>query len=238
MPPRVPKIEYQTGEPDFLNPNGYNNIVQILQGIGERGGIKQYNSGDLEWLFVECDGLPCNMIRDIISEVLRCQLCNRCFWGREAFEEHNCFQAASAKSKKEFGWLVPIFGLLHLEMNIGRAFVKLNWDVFVRSSGFTLGFQSPAYLHKGADHHKLWHLLEIIYMATTMELVYPYVKECIEKESEPFCDGYWQWSEEAENPNYVYMQHVALTYLHALMMLRAGKPILVKSLVYLFMEQK
>ena len=125
------------------------------------------NTIHLEWLFVECDGLPCNMIRDIISEVLRCQLCNRCFWGREAFEEHNCFQAASAKSKKEFGWLVPIFGLLRLEMNIGRAFVKLNWDVFVRSSGFTLGFQSPkasAYLHKGADHHKLWHLLEIKYI--------------------------------------------------------------------------
>ena len=76
-----------------------------------------YNSGDREWLFVECDGLPCNMRRDIIFEELRRQLCSRYFWGQKAFEEHNCFQAAVAESGKE---LYKYSGFIYLEMNIGR----------------------------------------------------------------------------------------------------------------------
>jgi len=125
------------------------------------------------------------------------------------FNEHNCYIVKSIRSKKEFGWLVPIFGLLHLEMNLGRSFVKLNWEIFVKCAGYNLGFKSPkamSYLYKGADHHKLWHLFEIIYSAITLELVYPYVKDCDDKG--------------------IYMQHVAMNYLHALMMLRAGKKML------------
>ena len=93
----------------------------------------------------------------------------------------------------------------------------------------TLGFQSPkamSYLYKGADHHKLWHLFEILYTAITLELVYPYVKDCHNKDTDGNCDGYWEWSDKAENPNYIYMQHVAMNYFHALMMLRAGETIL------------
>jgi len=74
-----------TGEPEFVNPNGYYNIVQVLQAIGERSGIIQYVTGKREWLFVDCDGLPCNLIRDIIVQVLRCDLCKRCFWGQDVF---------------------------------------------------------------------------------------------------------------------------------------------------------
>ena len=224
VPGKLPKIKCKTGEPEFINPNGYHNIIQVLQSIGERWGIKQYGNGKREWIFVECDGLPCNLIRSIIVQVLRCDSCKHCFWGSDAFKEHNCFIVKSSKSKKEFDWLIPVFGLLHLEMNLGRAFVKLNWDVFVKCTGFALGFQSPkalSYLYKGADHHKLWHFLEINYDAISLELVYPYVKECIEKKIVPTCDGYWMWSQQAENPNYVYIQHVTLTYLHSLMMLRA-----------------
>jgi len=229
IPARLPDIKCMTGEPEFVNPNGYHNIVQVLQAIGERSGIIQYGKGQREWLFVECDGLPCNLIRDIIIQVLRCDLCKRCFWGQEVFNEHNCYIVKSIRSKKEFGWLVPIFGLLHLEMNLGRSFVKLNWEIFVKCAGYNLGFKSPkamSYLYKGADHHKLWHLFEIIYSAITLELVYPYVKDCDDKGTVASCDGYWEWSSQAENPNYIYMQHVAMNYLHALMMLRAGRKML------------
>ena len=222
---RLPDIECTTGEPDFLNPNSYHNIVQVLQSIGERSGVKQYGTGDREWLFVECDGLPINLIRDIIIQVLRCPTCKKCFWGSDAFNDHACFVVKQIQPKKEFGWLVPIFGLLHLEMNLGRAFLKMNWDIFVKSAGYVLGFQSPkaqSYLYKGSDHHKMWHLLEILYAAISMELAHPYIQECKEKGILPSCDNYWQWSEHVLNPNYIYMQDAVLNQLHALMMLRSG----------------
>lgn len=71
----IPHIECMAGEPDFLNPSGYENIIIVLQAIGRRAGIKHYGSGTREWLFVECDGLPYNLIRDILINVLRCEKC-------------------------------------------------------------------------------------------------------------------------------------------------------------------
>lgn len=39
FPTTVPKITFQTGEPDFINPNGYDNIIQVIQSIGIRAGL-------------------------------------------------------------------------------------------------------------------------------------------------------------------------------------------------------
>lgn len=132
------------------------------------------------------------------------------FEGKKTFEEHKCYIIHNIEPVKEFGWLVPIFGSLHLEMNLGRAFIKLNWDIFVKSVGVALGFETPksqAYLYKGSDHHKMWHLIEILYCALTL-------------------DGYWTWSKDTSNPNYTYIQHAAFSQLQGLMTLRAGMTII------------
>ena len=223
--PFLPNIKCETGEPDFINPNGYHNIIQVIQAIGIRAGIKQYGNGAREWLLVECDGLPYNLIREIIAHVWRCAQCQKCFYGLTVFEEHKCFILHKISPVLEFDWLVPVCGLLHLEMNLARSYTKLNWEVFFRILGITLGFKSPKaqeYLHKGADHHKLWHMLEILYTALSLELIVPYVKECISSTKRASCDGYWEWCSDIEDPNYLYIQNSVFTHLHALMMLRSG----------------
>ena len=236
-----PQIECMAGEPDFINPNSYQSITQILQTIGTRAGVKQYGTGLREWLFIECDGLPYNLIRTLISEVLRCQECRKCFYGKDNFEDHKCFILNQATFTHEFGWLVPVFGLLHMEMNLARAFTKLNWDIFMKHVGMELGFKSlkaQQYLQKGADHHKLWHMLEVLYSALNLELLYPYVIQCKSDGIEASVDGYWNWCHKVANPNYLYMQH-AFTNLHALMSLRAGDyciPILFGDLNPIFIK--
>ena len=173
---------------------------------------------------IECDGVPYNIIRTIISEVLRCKICNKCFYGLSCFQDHICYVLNQATPKHEFEWLVPICGLLHLEMNLGRAFLKLNWEVFFRRIGIELGFKSVnamKYLQKGSDHHKMWHLFEIVYPAICLELLVPYVDFCKSTGDKPTCNGYWDWSRDAIDPNYIYMQQV-VSYLHALMSLRSG----------------
>lgn len=219
-----PDINCLTGEPDFLNPNSYQNIIQLLQNIGYRAGVKQYG-GNREWLLIECDGLPYNIMREIIEKVWRCSNCNDCFFGSDSFNDHKCKVLYNTLPVREFDWIVPIMGLLHLEMNAARAFVKLNWNVFGKSAAYSLGFKSPKaleYLWKGSDHHKLWQFLEVLYQSISQELMVPYVKECAYKNDIPTVDGYWKWSETLENPNYIYLQHMALTYLHSLMTLRSG----------------
>lgn len=221
----LPNIKCNAGEPDFINPNSYEAIVQVIQNIGSRAGIKQYG-GEREWLFVECDGLPYNILREILTHVWRCLECQSCYFGLETFESHRCFILRNAAPVHEFGWLVPVIGLLHLEMNACRSFMKLNWEVFTGTLGSELGFKSPKaqqYLQKGSDHHKTWHFLEILYCSLSMELVVPYIETCLTTKIEPSTNGYWDWCEKVQDPNYIYAQHSVFTHLHALMMLRSGK---------------
>jgi len=41
-----------------------------------------------------------------------------------------------------FDWIVSQMGLLHLEINVGKVFMSLCWDVFMKSICYKLGFQS------------------------------------------------------------------------------------------------
>jgi len=34
----LPDIGCKAGEPDFINPNGYHNIIQVIKAIGTRAG--------------------------------------------------------------------------------------------------------------------------------------------------------------------------------------------------------
>ena len=143
----------------------------------------------------------------------------------EAFDDHKCAIISDLTAFREFSWLVPVLGLYHLKLNATRTFLKRNWDVFISVLVYQLGFQSPKaqqYLLKGSNHHKSWQLMKVLYTAFSLELVYPYVTEIQKLDKTPTVEGYWQWSEQVKNPNYVYIQHMMFTYLHALMMLRAG----------------
>ena len=43
-----------------------------------------------------------------------------------------------------------------------------------------------------------------------------------EKSKECSLTTYWEWNDDVINPNYIYMQQVVLTFLHALMLFRVG----------------
>jgi len=69
-----------------------------------------------------------------------------------------CYILDRKRPLREFSWLVPVSGLLYMEINFARAFTKLNWDVFIGRLSYVLGFkslQAQEYIRRGADHHKL-----------------------------------------------------------------------------------
>ena len=78
----------------------------------------------------------------------------------ENFPDYKCAITNKNNAKREFSWIVPVCGLLHLEMNLSKSFIKLNWEVLTNVLEITLGFRSPKaqeYLKKGSEHHKLWY---------------------------------------------------------------------------------
>ena len=69
-------------------------------------------------------------------------------------------------------------GILHIEMNSCKAFLGLNWEVFVCEVVKLLGFKSDraiSFAKKCSDHHKTWQILEIMYLAIADELFVPFV---------------------------------------------------------------
>ena len=220
-------LKVYVGEPDMVNPNGFENISQILCNVGYRAGIKQYDaSAAREWLILENDGGILYIIYKLIYNVLRCPKCNDVMYGRETFEEHICFVLHQVTPIYEYDWILPQLALLHLEINSGRAFLSCNWLVFMEEVYKVLGFVSEnalKYGKKGTDHHKMWQILEVTYLAMADELLLPYVRDCLRKNTKPSVEGYLtSYNDAVESPSYEYAQQMAFTFLHAMMMLRRG----------------
>ena len=144
------------GEPDFVNPNSFENISVVLRNVGKRAGIAEYG-GSRQWLLIECDGQPYTILRNLIDNVWKCPNCHISFYSLVSFNEHFCHILKKIEGYREFDWIVPIVGLLHLEINAARSFLKLNWDVFIKDIAYVLGFKTEKaqrYCQRGSDHHK------------------------------------------------------------------------------------
>ena len=214
-----------TGEPDMCNPNSFQSISSILFNIGERADIKQYTGGKRHWLFLECDGGIYTILEKLLFNVYRCSMCNEAMYGLEEFSEHRCCVLHDILAQHEFGWIFPMPGLLHVEMNACKSFFELNWDIMVKDVCSKMGFVTPKsldYAKRCVDHHKSWRILEILYVAVTDELLVPYIRHCKDSMTEPSVEGYWIWADKVTNPNYLYMQQMVLTFLHAMMLFRTG----------------
>ena len=211
------------GEPDLCNPNSYENIVLILRNLGFRAGITKYVAdGKRSWLFLEVDGAIYVIIDQIMEHTYKCNHCQLSFFEKNVYADHGC---KNLSYEREFDWIVLFPGILHIEMNACKAFMKLNWEIFTKEVAKELGFKTENALNfafKCSDHHKTWSILEIILFAFTDELLYPYVLSCRSKNKNATIDDYWNWSADIVNPNYLFIQQMIFTFLHSIMMFRVG----------------
>ena len=219
-------ISVKVGEPDFYNPNSYESISQILRNRGVRAGVSRYGGDKREWLLLEADGAIYLIVEQLIFNVYRCEKCETSFYGDGNFKQHRCYILGCAICVHEFDWIIPLPGTLHIEMNACKAFVGLNWDVFMMSFAEALGFRSPKaleYIRKCSDHYKTWRLLEITYIAVADELLVPYVRHCLQRAEQPTAKGYWSWiNDVVVGTNYIYLQQMIFTFLQAVMFFRCG----------------
>ena len=108
------KAKVIPGEPEFVNPNSYATIVKVIQQIGQRAGIDRYGGNARQCLFLECDGLPYKIMRDIMDNVYICHRCNTSFYGADKLnsDEHRCCTLHGKQPLiTEFDWLVPVNGI-------------------------------------------------------------------------------------------------------------------------------
>ncbi|KAJ8300729.1 hypothetical protein KUTeg_022248 [Tegillarca granosa] len=211
-------------EPIFVNPNSYDSVMLILKSIGIKAGIKQYGTGNREWISIVCDGLPYGLCIRVIRDSYRCLSCysQETFFGNSAREKHAniCHNNAEPEFKKEFEWVVLRPGLGHYEMNMCKSFIKLNWDCFMSGLAKVMGFRNDN-AQKAAkncnDHHKSMSLLQIAFFGCLDQLLVPYGLPVF---AEDFLYEFIQ--KEVKNPTYGYVVDQILTYGQSILNFRKG----------------
>ena len=147
------------GEPDMLNPNSIENIGKILQAVGSRANIRKYvdgtNNAPREWILMENDGGILILIYKFIFKMITYNECNTTFDGKDNFDAHLCEGSMESNFGYEFDWIVPQSGLLHVEINAGKSFFKLCWDVFMKEVCKTLGFATTKALAYAKKKHQI-----------------------------------------------------------------------------------
>ena len=131
------------GEPHMISPSGHENIVFILRNIGVRAGIDKYiPNGKRQWLILENDGAIYTIIKKLIQNLFSCPKCGLSTYGKENVVDHQCVLLYNVAMEREFDWIILLPGLLHFEMNSAKAFMELNWSVFMENIVIGLGFVS------------------------------------------------------------------------------------------------
>lgn len=117
---------------------------------------------------------------------------------------------------------------LHMEMNMARHFMDMNWNVFLSHLASELGFVSEAaqkYVRKGSDHHKTMSILKVAHLGLWQEMLIPYIRERLSSGLSVSVNDYlytWLPLNGQKDPTYFYMFQMTWTYLMALRMFRMG----------------
>ena len=158
-----------------------------------------------QWIFLESDGDILNHLLKLIFNSHRCKECHETIYDLETFSNHFC--QGSTNPTYEFDCLIIQMGLLHYEMNGGKSLFSLCWDVFLKEVCKEFGFVSQnaqAYAKKGSDHHKMWDIIEICYIAFTDEIICQFLMHFKVNKLKPTCENYWKCSAKVKNPIFLF----------------------------------
>ena len=149
---------------------------------------------------------------------------------KESLNEHclKVHQGQRCTAVQEFDWVVLRIGKLHLEMNMARHFMDLNWNVFLSKLASELGFVSEAaqkFVHKGSDHHKAMSVLKVALIGLWKELLIPYIRDRLSSGAAISVNDYlYKWIPEVgwNNATFRYIFGMTWTYLMSLHVFRMG----------------
>ena len=224
-------VKVVAGDPIFVNPNSSDALKEVLRRVGKASNVKRYNPHDpqaREWLNITMDGLPYLVCRGVIEDVLLCSECGEEV-EKASVSEHciKSHQGQQCSTVQEFSWVVLRIGKLHLEMNMARHFIDLNWDIFLSKLASELGFVSEnaqKYMRKGSDHHKTMSVLRVAHIGLWKEMLIPYIRDRLASGSPDISvnDYLYKWIPEVgwNSATYKYIFGMTYNYLMALMVLR------------------
>ena len=184
--PHVRNIEqkndaiYETEKCVYVNPNKFERVEKVFEEIQKRTKTFENPSSFLtidesgniaveirelanvrHYIVVTVDGLPHRIAIEVIKHCYRCSECGKKISSISDVSKHfNKF--GHKRYIKRFSNIIVKLGGLHLELNMLRSFVSLNWKIDYSYLVNSLGFKSPKaqiFQQKVQDLHKSFDLL-------------------------------------------------------------------------------
>lgn len=225
--PQPPQFHVEA--PIFVNPCSVASVAHVFREVGKRAGIETYGTGKRQWLVIVCDGLPYVIGHRLLGRFFKCGECQVHLNGKKECAHHTeeAHKNAAPDYRLEFEWVLLQPGPGHIEMNMLRSYVKLNWEVFWEELTEVFNFKSDAAkksAYKVNDHHKGWTLARIAREAAAKELVLPFVRtEMAQDHSDFSSDAFLKYvMTTTVNPNYAYMIDAVFDLLDCIFLYRAG----------------
>ncbi|XP_067021906.1 uncharacterized protein [Acropora muricata] len=226
------QVKVLASDPVFVNPNSADALKEVLRRVGKAANVKRYypdNPSAREWLNVTMDGSPYLASRKVIEDVLMSTGCGAEVL-KQKISEHcqKCHGGQKCKAIQEFSWVVLRIGKLHVEMNMARHFIDLNWDIFLSKLASEIGFVSEAaqkFVRRGSDHHKTMSVLKVAHIGLWKEMLIPYVRDRLSYGSPLSVNNYlYKWMPEVgwKDATYSHIFVTSWNYLMALHVFRMG----------------
>lgn len=214
------------GEIIGVNPNSKENVQTVLDALAIECGIDKQR----KWVRVGSDGVPYNLILNIISNVFTCSSCgDRVDKAHTTFEKHlsekHRLNHDGITFKLLYDFVLPIPGAGHMEINLFRALFSLTRSMFMEFLAEKLGFSSKKareFIIGCGDHHLTWQIFQVSLYAISRELCRIYVVTCLRQNSDPSAGGFLLWVNNTKNPNIVLMYHMAFTFFLSMKCFRSG----------------
>ena len=133
---------------------------------------------------ITCDGLPYLQGIDVIQNCFICVECRIKFESLASVTIHKR-NTAHFKFYMQYGNIVFRIGGFHLELNMLRSYINLNWHISYSEIAKFAQFVSPKaqlVMHKVSDFHKSTDLFLASRTAKLREMLYPFVKFCKKKQ--------------------------------------------------------
>lgn len=208
------------------NPCSYKSVKCVLKNIIETA------SQTRQWSIAGCDGSPYILESRLMNKSFICSFCSDDFSNKSSFETHLtenhgvCDIKSELNKCREYGKVLLIPGLGHIEINMIKGLFKLLWPIYFKDLAAMLGFRTvraQTCCQNATDHHKAMQVLEIALFALADELIYEYCNICKQNNFQPSVEGYNFFLKNAvKNENFLFASEVVFTYMLSVYMFRAA----------------
>ena len=153
---------------------------------------------------ITADGLPYRDMMDLIMNSFDCAECDEKFDHMANVNEH-MKNKQHKQYYQRFGSIVPNLGQFHYLLTLMRSYIKMIWNVDLSDLAKAINLDSPKaqfMVQHCTNLRKVLDCVRAAREARKREMVLPFIKQCLEEETEISLENFFLWLKNVKDQTY------------------------------------